>query len=135
MSDRIFYSWQSYCSSNINRNFIGDALEKALVEIAKDDKTTIVPVIDRDTLGAVGSPDISHAIFEKIDTASVFVCDVLIIDKTVKYHIPNQNGRAMSKAMEIFNGQGRGAELSSAKDTAMVCFVVSLNLLTMNAVQ
>ncbi|WP_410567229.1 DUF932 domain-containing protein [Acinetobacter sp. H1(2024)] len=28
------------------------------------------------------------------------------------------NGRAMSKAMEIFNGQGRGAELSSAKDTA-----------------
>ncbi|MGA6310188.1 DUF932 domain-containing protein, partial [Acinetobacter baumannii] len=28
------------------------------------------------------------------------------------------NGRAMSKAMTMFNGQGRGAELSSAKDTA-----------------
>ncbi|MCF8999840.1 DUF932 domain-containing protein [Acinetobacter nectaris] len=28
------------------------------------------------------------------------------------------NGRAMSKAMEMFNGQGRGATLSSAKDTA-----------------
>lgn len=28
------------------------------------------------------------------------------------------NGRAMSKAMEMFNGQGRGAELNSAKDTA-----------------
>ncbi|MGQ1309255.1 DUF932 domain-containing protein [Acinetobacter baumannii] len=28
------------------------------------------------------------------------------------------NSRAMSKAMEMFNGQGRGAELSSAKDTA-----------------
>ncbi|WP_445345269.1 DUF932 domain-containing protein [Acinetobacter bohemicus] len=28
------------------------------------------------------------------------------------------NGRAMSKAMIMFNGQGRGAELSSAKDTA-----------------
>ncbi|MFL4371157.1 DUF932 domain-containing protein [Acinetobacter baumannii] len=28
------------------------------------------------------------------------------------------NGRAMSKAMEMFNGQGRGADLSSAKDTA-----------------
>ncbi|WPP87219.1 DUF932 domain-containing protein [Acinetobacter pittii] len=27
------------------------------------------------------------------------------------------NGRAMSKAMEMFNGHGRGAELSSAKDT------------------
>ena len=28
------------------------------------------------------------------------------------------NGRAMSKAMNMFNGQGRGATLSSAKDTA-----------------
>ena len=28
------------------------------------------------------------------------------------------NGRAMNKVMEMFNGQGRGAELSSAKDTA-----------------
>ena len=28
------------------------------------------------------------------------------------------NGRSMSKVMMMFNGQGRGAELSSAKDTA-----------------
>ena len=28
------------------------------------------------------------------------------------------NGRALSKVMTMFNGQGRGAELSSAKDTA-----------------
>lgn len=28
------------------------------------------------------------------------------------------NGKAMTKALEMFNGQGRGAELSSAKDTA-----------------
>ncbi len=28
------------------------------------------------------------------------------------------NGRAITKTMEMFNGQGRGAELSSAKDTA-----------------
>lgn len=28
------------------------------------------------------------------------------------------NGRAMTKVMEMFNGQGRGAELNSAKDTA-----------------
>ncbi|ENS4063361.1 hypothetical protein ACEW8Y_003421, partial [Acinetobacter baumannii] len=76
MNDRIFYSWQSDCPSNTNRNFIGNALEKAIDEIVKDDKTTIIPVIDRDTLGVAGSPDISHAIFEKIDTASVFVCDV-----------------------------------------------------------
>lgn len=28
------------------------------------------------------------------------------------------NGRVMSKVMTMFNGHGRGAELSSAKDTA-----------------
>lgn len=31
---------------------------------------------------------------------------------------PEPNGRAMNKGLEMFNGQGRGAELSSAKDTA-----------------
>ncbi|MFW1810915.1 DUF932 domain-containing protein [Acinetobacter ursingii] len=35
------------------------------------------------------------------------------------------NGRALSKVMQMFNGQGRGAELSSAKDTAygLLCAV------------
>ena len=31
---------------------------------------------------------------------------------------PEPNGRAMNKALGMFNGQGRGADLSSAKDTA-----------------
>ncbi len=31
---------------------------------------------------------------------------------------PEPNGRAMNKALDMFNGQGRGADLSSAKDTA-----------------
>lgn len=31
---------------------------------------------------------------------------------------PEPNGRAKNKALEMFNGQGRGADLSSAKDTA-----------------
>jgi phage/plasmid-like protein (TIGR03299 family) len=35
------------------------------------------------------------------------------------------NGRAMTKALDMFNGQGRGADLSSAKDTAygLLCSV------------
>ena len=38
------------------------------------------------------------------------------------------NGRAMSKVMTMFNGQGRGAELSSAKDTAygLLCSITEL---------
>jgi len=80
MSDRIFYSWQSGCPSNTNRNFILAALEKAIEEIHKDESTDVEAVIDRDTLGLAGSPDISQSIFTKIDMASVFVCDVTIID-------------------------------------------------------
>lgn len=39
------------------------------------------------------------------------------------------NGRAMSKAMNMFNGQGRGAELSSAKDTAygLLCSITEFS--------
>ena len=80
MSDRIFYSWQSACPPNTNRNFILAALEKAIEEINKDESTDVEPVIDRDTLGLAGSPDISQSIFSKIDMAPVFVCDVTIID-------------------------------------------------------
>lgn len=91
MSDRIFYSWQSDCPSNTNRNFILTALEKA-IETIKNDKTTAVePVIDRDTLGLAGSPDISQSIFSKIDAASVFVCDVSIIDSKSVRPTPNPN--------------------------------------------
>lgn len=38
------------------------------------------------------------------------------------------NGRAMNKVMDMFNGQGRGAELSSAKDTAygLLCSITEL---------
>jgi hypothetical protein len=38
------------------------------------------------------------------------------------------NGRAMSKVMTMFNGHGRGAELSSAKDTAYGLLCSSQNL-------
>ena len=39
------------------------------------------------------------------------------------------NGRAMSKVMSMFNGQGRGAELSSAKDTAygLLCAITEFS--------
>ena len=39
------------------------------------------------------------------------------------------NGRAMTKVMDMFNGQGRGAELSSAKDTAygLLCSITEFS--------
>ncbi|WP_257111843.1 nucleotide-binding protein [Pseudomonas ficuserectae] len=91
MKDRVFYSWQSDSPGNTNRNFILQALEIAIADIHKDQTTDVEPVIDRDTLGLAGSPDISHSIFEKIDAASVFVCDVSIIDLSTARSTPNPN--------------------------------------------
>jgi hypothetical protein len=88
---KVFYSWQSDSPGNTNRNLISKALEDAIDEIKNDDTIEVEPVIDRDTLGIAGSPDISNSIFSKIDSASVFVCDVSIIDSETKKPSPNPN--------------------------------------------
>lgn len=89
--DRIFYSWQSDCPSNTNRSLILTAIEKAIESLKKEESTTIDPVIDRDTLGLAGSPDISQSIFSKIDEASIFICDVSIINGGGGRTTPNPN--------------------------------------------
>jgi len=91
VTDKVFYSWQSDSPGNTNRNLISTALEKAIEEIKNDDTIEVEPVIDRDTLGIAGSPDISHSIFSKIDSTSAFVCDVSIIDSEAKKPSPNPN--------------------------------------------
>lgn len=76
---KIFYSWQSDLPNSINRGFIQDALERAAKAIRQDDSIKVEPVIDRDTAGVPGSPDIASTIFVKIDGSQVFACDVSII--------------------------------------------------------
>jgi hypothetical protein len=80
----VFYSWQSDLPNATNRGFIQTALEKAAKTIRNDDSIQVEPVIDRDTAGVPGAPDIAHTIFEKIDKASVFVCDISIIYRVGK---------------------------------------------------
>jgi len=75
-----------------NRNFIEEALKRALKSIKKDESETIEPVLDRDTAGLSGSPSITESIFEKIALADVFVADVSIINKdSDERHTPNPN--------------------------------------------
>src|SRR6185503_1535671 len=50
------------------------------------------PVIDRDTVGVPGSPDIATTILQKIEKAAVFVCDVSFINQgTDARQTPNPN--------------------------------------------
>ena len=89
---KVFYSWQSDLHNSINRGFIQDALERAAKAIRQDVSIKVEPVIDRDTAGVPGSPDIANTIFAKIDRSQVFACDVSIINVEDKARpTPNPN--------------------------------------------
>jgi len=75
----IFYSWQSDLPNATNRAFIQQALENAGKAIGADKTIEVEPVIDRDTQGVAGAPDIAKTIFEKIRAVDIFVADVSII--------------------------------------------------------
>jgi hypothetical protein len=60
-----FYSWQSDSSNGTNRTLIENALKDAAKQIAGDESIDIEPVIDRDTQGVSGAPDIAATIFGK----------------------------------------------------------------------
>lgn len=92
MADIIFYSWQSDLPNATNRGFIQKALENAARSIRNDDSIKVEPVVDRDTLGVPGAPDIASTILAKIEQAEVFVCDVSIISQVINSRpTPNPN--------------------------------------------
>lgn len=89
---RIFYSWQSWTPSNLNRHFILTAVEKAAKEIRDDESIEVEPVVDRDTIGVAGSVDIAATIFHKIAESQIFICDATIItDQGSQHPSPNPN--------------------------------------------
>lgn len=88
----IFYSWQSDLPNSINRGFIQKALENTVKSIRKGGSIDVEPVVDRDTQGISGSPDIVATILEKIEKCQVFVPDVSIINPGTKFRLsPNPN--------------------------------------------
>jgi hypothetical protein len=88
---KIFYSWQSDLPNRTNRGLIADALAKVAKAVLLDQTLMVEPVIDRDTLGEPGAPDIAGAILRKIDQASVVVADVSIVSRGNGRSHPNPN--------------------------------------------
>jgi len=88
----VFYSWRSDLPNSTNRGFIQRALETAASAVAGDDTVAVEPVIDHDTEGVAGSPEIAGTIFAKIAAADVVVVDVSIINKAADGRpTPNPN--------------------------------------------
>jgi hypothetical protein len=77
----IFYSWQSDLPNATNRGLIQKALENVAAAIAADGTVAVEPVIDRDTQGVAGAPDIASTIFAKITTADLVVADISITSR------------------------------------------------------
>ena len=81
MAQTVFWSWQSDRPSRETRGLIRDALVDAIALLTADLKDADRPDdsrldLDHDTKDLAGSPDITAAILEKIEAASVFVADV-----------------------------------------------------------
>jgi hypothetical protein len=91
MQVTIFYSWQSDTKAAANRTLIQDALEGAAKELRADNSISVEPVVERDTKGVPGAPDIGRTILEKIDASAVFVADVTIISRGNGRPAPNPN--------------------------------------------
>jgi tetratricopeptide (TPR) repeat protein len=92
MAQSVFYCWQSDRVAACNRSLIQDALEGALSDLKGMPQINLNVVLDRDTIGMPGSPDISSTILEKIDQSSAVVADVTIVSGTQEERqSPNPN--------------------------------------------
>jgi hypothetical protein len=81
MEVKIFYSWQSTTPKEYNLNFIQDAIKAAVAQVKKDLQIEYKEIlIDRDTKGLSGSPNIVQSIDEKIEEADIFIGDFTIIN-------------------------------------------------------
>jgi hypothetical protein len=86
---KVFYCWQS--DRPADRNLIEDALDRALKVLSTDEQLGIDKVLDRDTSGVPGTPDIAPTIFQKIRESGVFVADVTLVIGHGERRSPNPN--------------------------------------------
>jgi len=91
MKLKVFYSWQSDLPNNSNRGFI----EKCLIEALKvvHNKNLLISewVIDSDSRGESGTPELASNIFSKIDQCDIFIADISIIAESSKRKVSNPN--------------------------------------------
>lgn len=116
----LFYSWQS--DNSKTRNYIENALKKALSNITSDLNIEDAPRLDKDTQGEVGAVSITATIKRKIAQSKIFLADVSLVDKGVSgKKLANQNvmfelGYAYGKKGENAIILVANADLGDAKE-------------------
>lgn len=94
MSLSVFWSWQSDRPASLNKEFVKQALARAIDDIAADLVLSPAerPELDHDTKGEPGMVEIVNTILRKIEACSVFVADVTPVARTDQgKHVPNPN--------------------------------------------
>jgi hypothetical protein len=97
MPNTLFLSWQSDTPARIGSEFIEEALGLAVATLGEDAeiKRAIRDeglMVDRDTQGVPGVPPIVDTIFDKIDSATIFVPDLTFVGKRIdRRPTPNPN--------------------------------------------
>jgi hypothetical protein len=95
MPHTVFFSWQSDWPNPVGRSLIETCLKRALKQIRSDavvEEAVRDLAVDRDTLGASGSPGIVDTIFKKITESAVFVSDMTYVARRRNRDgIPNPN--------------------------------------------
>lgn len=91
---KVFWSWQNDSDSKTNRQFIRDALAKAVEEAGEalglEDAER--PELDHDTKDTPGMTEITSTILRKISESAVFVADLTPIGEAVSGKaLPNPN--------------------------------------------
>lgn len=87
----IFFSWQSDLESKTHRNYIEKCVKKSIKLLNKDEELRLFLEYDRDTLGLIGTPDITSSIFDKIKKCALFIADISNIATTKNRSLPNPN--------------------------------------------
>jgi hypothetical protein len=78
-SPRIFFSWQSDTEDRTNRRFIHTVLTKVCQQLADTPEVEESPRVDSGMEGVAGSPEVASVMFQKIDTAAIFVGDMTLV--------------------------------------------------------
>jgi hypothetical protein len=79
MEFKIFYAWQSDRVGGVNRHFLDKALREAAEELNQEVGFEFQAIVDRDTSGVPGSPEIAATILDKISQCQVLVADLTLI--------------------------------------------------------
>lgn len=92
MKITIFYSWQSDLPSNKNRIFIENCIKQAIKVVYEKQKNISEIILESDSRNEIGTPDLSLAIFNKINYCDIFIADISLINPKAKERItPNPN--------------------------------------------